>query len=178
MSEGNFLILMRVLFADGLVFVKRNVKIKREDNKMKHGYFYRFQDAEISDLSNLGNYGFEFDWSIKMADDSNIIGYIYEGIVTAMVQYSSVTHSLFNEIHLLETSSHYRNMGLAGKMMAYVAQDSFDKGFEGFMLTVAKSALMDFYTNHLGGKQIGHTNRIRFDTQASLKIIERYGEEK
>ena len=37
-----------------------------------------------------------------------------------------------------------RNQGIAGVLFAYVAQDAFNRGFEGFMMLISKTALRDF----------------------------------
>lgn len=149
----------------------------KEDKLMFDGMFYEFRKDQLSDLSALGSQGFEFDWDSQTDPLSQTVGYLYQGKILSMVEYVPITSSLYNEIALLEVSTKHRNMGLAGLMLAYVAKDSFDRGFEGFMLVVSKTALRRFYVDKMGGERIGNTNRIRFTAESSKKLIERYGKD-
>lgn len=142
---------------------------------LKHGYFHEFPEEDVAKMSELNAHGFEFDWTLRMTPTSHKVSYIYEGDFAAMVEYTPVYSDRFNEINLLEVSTRFRNRGLGAGMVAYVAKDSKERGFDGVMLLESKTALRKFYINKLGGIPIGSTNRIYFSEEAADKIIELYG---
>lgn len=137
--------------------------------EMKHmpkGYFY-----ELADLTEVG---YQFSWEIKSSVDSNIVAYIYEGDIVGMVDYTVETLEQFNTVHRLETHPSYYNRYVGASMLAYVAKDSLDRGFEGFMVVESKTNLRRYYIDRLGGIQLGNSDRIMFGTKAAQELITRF----
>jgi len=62
---------------------------------------------------------------------------------------------------------------VAGTLFAYVAKDSLDAGFEGFVVFDSKTLLVEHYVEKYGA-QILFGNRLYFDTKASKALIKKY----
>ena len=62
---------------------------------------------------------------------------------------------------------------VAGTLFAYVAKDSPDAGFEGFVVFDSKTILIDHYVAQYGA-QVLFGNRLYFDTKASKALIKKY----
>jgi hypothetical protein len=95
------------------------------------------------------------------------------------VEFERVPQSRYNFIYRLESAPH--NVGkskvydnVAGTLLAYVARDSFNYGFDGFVVLKSKTILVNHYINKYGAKLIGDGNRLYFDTNASKRLIKIY----
>ena len=80
--------------------------------------------------------------------------------------------------HLLESAAHNRGAkkrfhGVAGNLLAFAGQLSFDKGHAGFVSFVSKHALTEHYISTLGAKVL-RGNRMYLDTQASRALVDHY----
>ena len=83
------------------------------------------------------------------------------------------------EVRLLElernsvgAKKQYEN--IAGNFLAHAVQQSIALGFDGYVLLIAKTALVAHYVNAYGASVIGG-NRLVFDRQAANNLILRYG---
>jgi hypothetical protein len=141
---------------------------------MANGQIIQIPTEKLPDLFALSGQGFEFTWDLQSASHSIVIAYVYEGEILSLIEFTRNPSDLSNFVYKLETHEGYRNMGLAGTMLATVAQDAKGQGFDGFVFAISKTTLLRFYVDKLGAKQIGNTNRIYFDTQASDSLIEKY----
>jgi hypothetical protein len=63
--------------------------------------------------------------------------------------------------------------GVAGTLFAYVAQKSFEAGFDGFVLFESKTNLYQYYQEKYGALPT-RDRWLHFDTKASIKLIETY----
>lgn len=84
------------------------------------------------------------------------------------------------EVTLLE--SHPRNVGptkrfqgVAGSLLAFAAQLSFQLGGDGFIAIDAKTELVEHYERVYGFKRIGRSQRMILDTQDAARLIAQYG---
>ncbi len=64
--------------------------------------------------------------------------------------------------------------GIAGSLMAFVADLSFAAGFDGYLSFEAKSELMLHYETAFGARRIGRTNRMVIDNFAAKQLIVRH----
>jgi len=87
-------------------------------------------------------------------------------------------NSLYNIIYRIELAP--ENIGknrkidnIAGTLFAFVAKDSLDAGFEGFVVFDSKTILIDHYVKKYGA-QILFGNRLYFDTNASIALINKF----
>ena len=63
--------------------------------------------------------------------------------------------------------------GVAGNLVAFACKTSFENGFDGVVSFIAKSQLIDHYTQSLGAKLFGG-NRMFIDTREALILTTKY----
>jgi hypothetical protein len=63
--------------------------------------------------------------------------------------------------------------GVALNLVAFVCKNSFERGFEGTVAFIAKSALLDHYEKKLGAKRIAG-NRMFIDTREAYALVKQY----
>jgi len=137
-------------------------------------------DKKTAKKMRLSNW--KFDWSISSGAISQKIGYFENNELQGLVEFERVPSSLFNFIYLIELAPW--NVGkrkvvdnVAGTLLAFVAQDSLNAGFNGFVALHSKTILEKHYIDKYGARSIGG-GRLVFDEQASRKLIARYLEDK
>jgi hypothetical protein len=64
--------------------------------------------------------------------------------------------------------------GVAGNLVSFACKVSFERGYEGVVSFVAKSALIEHYQQTLGAKVFGGSNRMFIDTKESLDLVNQY----
>jgi GNAT superfamily N-acetyltransferase len=128
----------------------------------------------IKDISTLrGAVGFEFDWTARSNDQTQTVARVENGQIAGLIEFERIPRNLFDFLHLIEVKPEYRGTDVAGKLLAYVARDSFDHGFEGFVVLEPKTLLYEYYIEKYGAKPLPG-RRLHFDTEASKALIERY----
>ncbi len=132
----------------------------------------------LSTAKQLKKDGWKFDWDKSFGAISQKIAYIENESIQGLVEFEEVPSSLYNIIYRIELAP--ENIGkqkkidnVAGTLFAYVAQDSLDAGFEGFVVFDSKTILVDHYVEKYGA-QILFGNRLYFDTKASKALINTY----
>jgi len=132
----------------------------------------------LSTAKKLKKDGWSFDWDKSFGAISQKIAYIENDKIQGLVEFEEVPSSLYNIIYRIELSP--ENIGknkqidnVAGTLFAYVAKDSLDAGFEGFVVFDSKTILMDHYVEKYGAKVL-FGNRLYFDTNASKALIKKY----
>lgn len=147
------------------------------------GQEYKTQYALISlnELKKLPKEGWNFNWlksfnngyqvyELKLFNNETI-----EGLISIKLEYNMQAI----EIDLVESSLHNRGkkgkyLGVGGHLFAIAAKISFEAGFEGFVVFTAKSNLINHYKNILKAKQIGTSQRMILDTEASKNLVSKY----
>ena len=136
----------------------------------------------LSTAKRLKEDGWKFDWDKSFGAISQKIAYIENDKIQGLVEFEQVPSSLYNMIYRLELAP--ENIGknrkienVAGTLFAYVAKDSLDAGFEGFVVFQSKTILVKHYVEKYGAKVL-FGDRLYFDTQASIALIKKYLEEK
>jgi hypothetical protein len=66
------------------------------------------------------------------------------------------------------------HVGVPGNLFAFAAKRSFELGNEGFVVFVAKTALIRHYEQTLGARRIGGSQRMFLDTKAAARLVETY----
>jgi len=64
-------------------------------------------------------------------------------------------------------------LDVTGVLFAYVARDSLEAGFDGFVAFHSKTILVNHYIRKYGAKVI-RGDQLMFDTHASLRLIREY----
>ena len=132
----------------------------------------------LSTARQLKKDGWKFDWEKSFGAISQKIAYIENEKIQGLAEFEEVPSSLYNVIYRIELSP--ENIGknkkidnVAGTLFAYVAKDSLDAGFEGFVVFDSKTLLIDHYVEKYGAKVL-FGNRLYFDTNASKALINKY----
>ena len=132
----------------------------------------------LSTAKQLKNDGWKFDWDKSFGAISQKIAYLEDDRIQGLVEFEEVPSSLYNIIYRIELAP--ENIGknrkidnIAGTLFAYVAKDSLDAGFEGFVVFDSKTILVDHYVKKYGA-QVLFGNRLYFDTKASKVLIDKY----
>ncbi|MCL1801501.1 MAG: hypothetical protein FWG25_09125 [Promicromonosporaceae bacterium] len=139
--------------------------------------FIQFNDAERKDLGALDQFGYVFDWTLRSANRSFIVGSIHDGDIAGLIEFERRPEGLYNFIWLIEVALSYRGSSVAGELLAYVGKDSLQQGFEGFMLLEAKTKLYHYFQIRYGAKPALGRN-LFFDEQATRTLIAEYLPEK
>jgi GNAT superfamily N-acetyltransferase len=98
------------------------------------------------------------------------------GNIMGAAEYERQPENLFDYLYLIEVAKDYRGTGVAGQLLAYVAQDSLAAGFEGFVVFESKTALYQYYQVKYGAKPLGG-RKLYFDTEAAHHLIKLYLED-
>lgn len=136
--------------------------------------FVELNDDERSSLCDLAEYGYVFDWTKHSSYKSLTVAALHNGDVAGLVEFERQPEDRLNYMWLVEVAQDYRGSGMAGKLLAYVARDSIEQGFDGFVLNEAKTALYELYIAKYGAISIGRTRLLYFDTEIAQHLIERY----
>ena len=67
-----------------------------------------------------------------------------------------------------------RYLGVGAHLFAIAARISFEKGFDGYISFVAKTGLIEHYSETLLAKRIGNTQRMFLDTHSATVLVHRY----
>jgi hypothetical protein len=123
--------------------------------------------------------GWGFNWSLRGSATSAKFALEINSTVEGLVEFDREPQNLCNRIFWLEIDPHNRGKqkqyeGVAGALLAFVAQDSFACGFDGFIVLESKSEIIQLYVEKYGATQIGNSQELYFDTVASRNLIQRY----
>lgn len=130
-------------------------------------------DEERDTLFDLTSAGYVFDWTIRSSDISNVTALVDKGTIAGLVEFERRPQDLLDYLWLIEVADGYKGTKAAGKLLAYVAQDAMDAGFEGFVLFESKSYLYQYYIQAYRAKPVRGRFLI-FDTETSRWLIETY----
>lgn len=140
--------------------------------------FLELSNEEKEDLKYISEYGYVFNWEIASSERSKTVACFYDGNLAGLVEYERQPENLLNYLFLIEVAKDYRKTGVAGKCLAYVAKDSMDAGYDGFVVLEPKTVLYNYYICKYGAKPISDKSRkLYFDTEAAKNLINTYLEE-
>lgn len=132
--------------------------------------FVELNDDERRSLFDLAEYGYVFDWTRQSSYKSSTVAALLNGEVAGLVEFERQPEDQLNHLWLIEVAKNYRGTGIAGKLLAYVARDSIEQGFDGFVLNEAKTTLHELYIAKYGATPIGKT-RLLYKTLQTRKPI-------
>jgi len=132
----------------------------------------------LSTAKQLKKDGWKFDWDKSFGAILQKIAYLENEKIQGLVEFEEVPSSLYNIIYRIELapeniSKNRKIDNVAGTLFAYVAKDSLDAGFEGFVVFDSKTILIDHYVEKYGAKVL-FGNRLYFDTEASKALIKKF----
>ncbi|MFR8245347.1 MAG: hypothetical protein ACLU93_02645 [Streptococcus sp.] len=76
---------------------------------MKETFFWDFSQEDISTLSDLTSEGFEFDWTAISSPNAITSGFVIQGEVSGMIEFTPEPTDYYNFIHKLEVRMDKRN---------------------------------------------------------------------
>ena len=122
-----------------------------------------------------------FNWQNVFKDAANEIYKLTtihnSTIIQGLICFSDKHDHIF--ISLIESSKFNKGKnklyrGVAGNLIAFSCKVSFEKGYDGVVSFVAKSALVEHYRQTLGAKPFGSGNQMFIDTKESLALVKQY----
>lgn len=98
-------------------------------------------------------------------------------VIQGLISWSDFGDHLF--VNLVESASFNRGnerlyRGVAGNLFASVCQESFSRGYDGFIVFESKTRLVNHYRELLGAQRLGSSIRMFVDTQAAQHLIKLY----
>ena len=121
-----------------------------------------------------------FDWKselrVKHKSVKKLVTRGNETVLQGLISYFDNQDHLY--IDLIESAAFNKGknklyVGVAGNLFAYVCRQSFESGYDGFVVFTAKTALVNHYQLSLKAKILSH-NRMYLDTQAALFLLKHY----
>lgn len=175
---------------DKLVGIKRTVReVSIEIDKLTNS----IENARSGDTFNTGFYRMTndnkaeikkkdwlFDWHKEIKyQEREIYKLTIEGnsdIIQGLISLSTGPDHVF--VHLIENAKFNIGkskefIGVAGNMFAFACKKSKEIGFDGFVVFIAKTKLIEYYKETLGAKLISAQRMIIEDREAA-KLINQY----
>ena len=153
--------------------------------KLIHTINQKKLDVEIIEVEEA-DYGkiksskqFEFDWNKEKRN--NVFKMVKldneDGEILGLISIIDVPKELRIHINLVENSKDNRGKqkkmdGIAGCLLAFAAQISFEKGYLGFTSLVPKTSLIKLYVEKYGFSQYGM--QLAIEGKASINLIQKY----
>jgi hypothetical protein len=134
----------------------------------------------MSDLRTLGP-GWRFDWigQLKVTEVFKLIVPSDPNRVLGLIALERCEQDKYIRIATLESNPNdvgqsKTRRGIAGSLLAFAAQLSFELYHDGLIALDAKTVLLDHYRVTYGFKRMGHSQRMILYTAASSKLIRDY----
>lgn len=121
-----------------------------------------------------------FDWSKEMKNKDRAVYKLTTtdnaDIIQGLISVEDKQDHIF--MHLIETAKFNKGkdkmyFGVPGNLVAFACKLSFDKGYDGYLVFEAKSALIKHYEVSLGATHFKGLRMI-IETPASIKLITQY----
>ncbi|MDR0846434.1 MAG: hypothetical protein LBN08_02875 [Lactobacillales bacterium] len=98
--------------------------------------------------------GWKFDWSSAQSAKTLNVALENNGLLAGLVDFERVRKDKFNFIHKIEVSpdnfGKNKRIEAGGILLAFVADDSFHQGYEGFVVFNSKSNLVNIISKNTG----------------------------
>ena len=121
-----------------------------------------------------------FDWSLENKTENRFVRKLTTidnpTIIHGIISYSDLKDHVF--MHLIENArfnigENKAYMGVAGNLVAHCCKESLELGYDGVVLFLAKTRLIDHYKKSLNAKQfIG--NKMIIESKFSLNLVHKY----
>jgi hypothetical protein len=122
----------------------------------------------------------QFDWHKEINKAANSVYKLVtrgnDTIIQGLLSISDGNDHIF--MNLIENASFNKGQnkvytGVAGNLMAFACKFSFEKGYDGFVVFDAKTALIKHYQEALYAKRLGGL-RMYLDTNAAMRLLNQY----
>ncbi|QJD80217.1 hypothetical protein [Spirosoma rhododendri] len=122
-----------------------------------------------------------FDWKKEIKTAERVVYKLTTrenpAVIQGLISCSDFGDHMF--VNLVESASFNRGenrlyQGVAGNLFAIICQESFDKGYDGFIVFESKTKLVSHYRDLLGAQRLGNSVRMFVDTKAASQLIKNY----
>lgn len=144
----------------------------------------KYSIAETSELKSLRKQGWNFNWSATDLQDSIVYKLTLQDSETiqGLVAITDFPRDKAVYIKLAESAPHNIGdkkiyEGVGGHLFAIAANESMNKGYNGFLFLDAKNVeLVEYYHKKFGASLLGmpHPYRMFIDEANASKLLERY----
>ena len=140
-----------------------------------------FLEITKKDLPHLTKKLWSFDWrkEIKLANRvvSKLTTQENPDVIQGLISWSDLGDHIF--INVVESAPFNRGkerlyQGVSGNLFAFACQESFARGYDGFLVFESKTKLINHYRDLLGAQRLGSSIRMFVDTQAANQLIKLY----
>lgn len=140
-----------------------------------------FLEVTKKDLPSLSKKFWSFDWKreIKLTDRVVYKLTTQENptVIQGLISWSDLGDHIF--VNLIESAPFNRGeerlyQGVAGNLFAIACQESFARGYDGFIVFESKTKLINHYSDLLGAQRLGGSIRMFVDSQAATHLIKFY----
>ena len=150
----------------------------RETNEEFEAEILELEEDEFDEINKSKQ--FEFDWSkeksnnvFKIVEKSEAKGQEILGLLSII----NIPKELRIHINLIENSNENKGKNkkvdrIAGCLLAFAVQLSFEKGYLGFTSLVPKTELIGLYVKKYGFSQYGR--QLAIEKQAAIGLIQKY----
>jgi len=124
--------------------------------------------------------GWKFNWKTEFSNPNKqtykLILQNQSKVIQGLISFTiDIDHVFMN---LIETAPHNygqgkKYYGVMGNLVAFGCKLSFEKGFEGCMVFIAKTKLIPYYEKELGAELLWG-QRMLIETNASINLIKKY----
>lgn len=139
--------------------------------------------AEITkkDVPRLDKKFWSFDWKKEHKQTDRVVYKLTTvknpDVIQGLVSLSDLGDHVF--VDLVESASFNRgkdrsHVGVGGNLFAFACQQSFDAGYDGYIVLESKTKLLSYYQDLLGAERIGNSLRMYVNTPAAHTLIKLY----
>ncbi len=138
-----------------------------------------------SQAKELQDSGWLFDWSIPQMKGEEIFGLYIVGSdeLQGLIALKHERQNYFTFVDVVESAPHNRGKnkkfsGVGAHLFAIACKLSFEVGNDGYVSFLAKTNLVNHYTETLGATSIsGDGRKMVITTKSSIKLVEKYFKE-
>lgn len=140
-----------------------------------------FLEITKKDLPSLNKKLWSFDWKkeIKLTDRVvyKLTTQENPAVIQGLISWSDLGDHIF--VNIVESAPFNRGKerlyhGVAGNLFAIACQESFTRGYDGFVVFESKTKLINHYRDLLGAQRLGGSIRMFVDSQAAAHLIKLY----
>ncbi|QMW03733.1 hypothetical protein [Spirosoma foliorum] len=140
-----------------------------------------FLEIEKKDLPRLNKKFWSFDWKKEIKLVNRVVYKLTTqenpDVIQGLISWSDFGDHIF--INVVESAPFNRGVerlyqGVAGNLFAIACQESFARGYDGFIVFESKTKLINHYQDLLGAQRLGSSIRMFVDTQAASHLIKLY----
>ena len=135
---------------------------------------------QIKETKRIKKTDWTFDWHLEIKDNSKLVWglttqdnqSIFQGLISITDKDDHVFMNLIENAKFNKGKNKLYT-GVAGNLVAFACKLSFEKGYDGIVSFVAKTQLIEHYSQTLGAKLFGR-NRMYIDTKEAQFLAIKY----